>query len=819
MRLERFTEKAQTVFSTARHEASQLGSARIETEHLLLALIQEDEPLARRFLQLNSAINKIRSEVKARNPNRKLVPISADFLWSEECFRVLAYSAQEAARLNGAAVGSEHLLLGLLREETSSAADILRQRGLQLSKVREELASSMYKPTSSEPSAIAGFSRDLTHAAASGWLDPLIARKQELDKLIQILCRRTKNNPVLIGEQGVAKTALVEGLAQRITDGDVPPLLAGKRICALDLSLVIAGTRYRGDFEERLKAIIKQVTDDDTIILFIDEIHTLVGAGSGEGSLDAANILKPALSRGEFQCIGATTPAEFRKSFEVDRSLERRFQAVSVAPLTENETIRTLFGIKDRYEKFHGVVFTNEAVEAAVLDSSRFISDRFLPDKAIDVLDHAGACVKLRQSASNPELVEAETRLASIETQIAEAIAAHELNSVPIYLHEERRERELLRSLRLKHRLSEVTNYEVTRDDIKEVVSQWTGVPMTTIKEQEASKLARIEEELHNRVVSQDEAISALARAIRRSRAGLKSPNRPAGCFLFLGPTGVGKTEVARALAELLFGTEKQLFRFDMSEFVEPHSISKLIGAPPGYVGYDAGGQLTERVRRSPYSIILLDEIEKAHPDIYNLLLQVLDDGQLTDGLGNTVSFKQTFIIMTSNLGARLLNKKVSIGFSKSQAEELRIKREAVFDEVRRTFPPEFLNRVDELVMFLSLDDDELLKIVRLLVGEISRNLESRRIHLQITDDAARYIVERGLSDRNYGARPLRRALQQFVEDPLSDALIQHKLPAATDLEVYLGPDGLYCQPTKNTNPDAGESANPTEQCGIALHI
>ncbi len=497
-------------------------------------------------------------------------------------------------------------------------------------------------------------------------LDPLVGREQELERVVQILCRRTKNNPVLIGEPGVGKTAIVEGLAQRIADGEVPSFLSDKRILGLDLSLIVAGTKYRGQFEERLKTIMKELMESQNAIIFIDELHTLVGAGSAEGSLDAANILKPALSRGEIQCIGATTPGEYRKSIEKDRSLERRFQSVKVPPPTEEDAVKILNGIKDRYEKFHAVSYTDEAVGFAVSHSNRYIPDRFLPDKAIDLIDEAGARVKLRQTSLPEEITEVQKRIKFIVHRMENAIANHEFEKARFYSDEERKERENLRALREKYHLDDSTTGVVAREDIEDVVSRWTGVPITAIKEEESQKLLRIEEELHKRVISQEKAISALARAIRRSRAGLKSPNRPIGSFLFLGPTGVGKTEVARTLAQFMFGSEKSLVRFDMSEFMEKHSVSKLIGSPPGYVGYEEGGQLTERVKRAPYSVVLLDEIEKAHPDVFNILLQVFEDGQLTDGLGNTVDFKNAIIIMTSNIGARHLQKRKGLGFEAS---------------------------------------------------------------------------------------------------------------------------------------------------------
>jgi ATP-dependent Clp protease ATP-binding subunit ClpC len=645
-----------------------------------------------------------------------------------------------------------------------------------------------------ESSLLAEFSRDLTQAAMDGSLDPLIGRDHELDRVVQILCRRTKNNPVLIGEPGVGKTAIVEGLAQRIAEGDVPSFLSDKRILALDLSLIVAGTKYRGQFEERLKTIMKELMENQNAIIFIDELHTLVGAGSAEGSLDAANILKPALSRGEIQCIGATTPGEYRKSIEKDRSLERRFQAVKVPPPNEADAIRILFGIKERYEKFHAVAYTDEAIESSVTTSTRFIPDRFLPDKAIDLIDEAGARVKLRQTTLPSDVADIQKRIKFIVHRMENAIANHEFEKARFYSDEERKERENLRVLRDKYNLDDTSTGVVTKDDIEDVVARWTGVPMTAIKEEEITKLVRIEEELHKRVISQDKAISALARSIRRSRAGLKSPKRPAGSFLFLGPTGVGKTEAARALAEFLFGSEKSLVRFDMSEFMEKHSVSKLIGSPPGYVGYEEGGQLTERVRRQPYSIILLDEIEKAHPDVYNILLQVFEDGQLTDGLGNSVDFKNTIIIMTSNLGARFLEKKSSIGFA-APSDALPPKVEdMVMGEVKRAFNPEFLNRLDEIILFTSLTDEDMLRIINLLVSQINTNLAPKQIQIRLTDEAARYVLEKN-TDRNYGARPLRRALQKYIEDPLSEAIIQGTLPRPAELEVYLGESGLYVRP------------------------
>jgi ATP-dependent Clp protease ATP-binding subunit ClpC len=794
---ERYTEKARRVIFFARYEASQFGSPFIETEHLLLGLLREDKALTNRFLRSHASIESIRKQIEGRTPIREKVSTSVDLPLSQECKRVLAYAAEEAERLAHKHIGTEHLLLGLLREDKSFAAEILHERGLRLSTLREELSRVQSdKATAARPketSLLGEFSRDLTQAAMENQLDPLVGREAELERVVQILCRRTKNNPVLIGEPGVGKTAIVEGLAQRIADGDVPSFLADKRILALDLSLIVAGTKYRGQFEERLKTIMKELMEAQNAIIFIDELHTLVGAGSAEGSLDAANILKPALSRGEIQCIGATTPAEYRKSIEKDRSLERRFQAVKVPPPSEGEGIKILFGIKDRYEKFHAVTYTDEALNGAVYHSNRYIPDRFLPDKAVDLIDEAGARVKLRQSSLPEEMIDVQKRIKFVVHRMENAIANHEFEKARFYSDEERKERENLRLLREKYNIDETAMGVVTQDDIEEVVARWTGVPVTAIKEEESAKLLRIEEELHKRIISQDRAISALARAIRRSRAGLKLPGRPVGSFLFLGPTGVGKTEMARSLAAFLFGSERALVRFDMSEFMEKHSVSKLIGSPPGYVGYEEGGQLTERVRRAPYSTILLDEIEKAHPDVFNILLQVFEDGQLTDGLGNTVDFKNSIIIMTSNIGARYLERKSHMGFQ-SGAEGATEKKaeELVLSEVKRLFNPEFLNRLDEIIVFNALTDNDLIQILELLVGQMNQNLTQKSISLTLSPEAGRWILEKTCVDRSYGARPLRRALQKYVEDPLSEALIQGEIHPPAVLEVIVENEALY---------------------------
>src|SRR5664280_1010106 len=795
---ERYTEKARRVIFFARYEASQFGSPYIETEHLLLGLLREDKALTNRFLRSHASVESIRKQIEAHTTIREKVSTSVDLPLSNECKRVLAYAAEEAERLGHKHIGTEHLLLGLLREEKCFASEILQERGLKLAQIRDELARVTQEKAPAqarqrESSLLAEFSRDLTQAAMDGQLDPLVGRDGELERVIQILCRRTKNNPVLIGEPGVGKTAIVEGLAQRIADGEVPSFLADKRVLGLDLSLIVAGTKYRGQFEERLKTIMKELMENQNSIIFIDELHTLVGAGSAEGSLDAANILKPALSRGEIQCIGATTPAEFRKSIEKDRSLERRFQAVKVPPPNEADAIKILFGIKDRYEKFHAVGYTDEAIEAAVYTSSRYIPDRYLPDKAIDLIDEAGARVKLRQTTLPADLADIQKRIKFIVHRMENAIANHEFEKARFYSDEERKERENMRQLREKYNLDDSSTGCVTKDDIEDVVARWTGVPMTSIKEEEITKLLRIEEELHKRIISQEKAISALARAIRRSRAtsvlptpaGPRNRNDPAGRLLAFNP--------ARALAAFLFGSEKSLVRFDMSEYMEKHSVSKLIGSPPGYVGYEEGGQLTERVKRNPYSIILLDEIEKAHPDIYNILLQVFEDGQLTDGLGNQVDFKNTIIIMTSNLGARFLEKRSNLGFSIPAGDAASTKVEdMVRSEVKKAFNPEFLNRLDEVILFTSLTDDDLIKIIDLMVEQINGNLVAKQVKLRLAPDASRYILEKTCAERSYGARPLRRALQKYIEDPLSEALIQGSLPRPSELEVYLSDTGIF---------------------------
>jgi ATP-dependent Clp protease ATP-binding subunit ClpC len=789
---ERYTERARRVLFFARYEATQLGSTSIETEHLLLGLIREGKGLTSRiFARSHLSLESIRKDIEGRTVFREKVSTSVEIPFSADTKRVLQYAAEEADRLLHTYIGTEHLLLGILREERSVAASILYEKGMRLANVREDIVQLLNEKTAparpKETPLLAEFSRDLTDAAMKNQLDPLVGRDGEVERVQQVLCRRTKNNAVLIGEPGVGKTAIVEGLAQKIVCGDVPHFLADKRILALDISLIVAGTKYRGQFEERLKAIMKELTENPNMIVFIDELHTLVGAGSAEGSLDAANILKPALSRGEIRCIGATTPAEYRKYIEKDRSLERRFQAIKVDPPSEKETIQVLMGVKDRYESFHNVEYSNEAIEAAVYQSSRYITDRFLPDKAIDLIDEAGARAKLREAEMTAEIGEINRSIRVAVEAIDQGLTEKTVEKAWLYREEQLQARDTLQIVREKLDVKPgMPKIAIGKHEIDEVVSKWTGVPLMSVGEDEGNKLLRMEDELHRRVISQEKAISALSRAIRRSRAGLKNPNRPVGSFIFLGPTGVGKTELARALAQFLFGTDHALIRFDMSEYMEKHSVSKLIGSPPGYVGHEEGGQLTEKIKRNPYSVVLLDEIEKAHPDLFNILLQVFEDGHLTDGLGNRVNFKNTIIIMTSNIGARFIQKKASMGFqSPDQREIQRSVTDMVLGEVRRIFNPEFINRVDEIIVFEPLSDDDLRRITQLLIGNVNQHLQDRQLRIEVLPEVVDWIIDATCRDRSYGARPLRRAIQRYIEDPLSEELIRGFLKTGL-VEIYL---------------------------------
>ncbi|MDQ2746589.1 MAG: ATP-dependent Clp protease ATP-binding subunit [Acidobacteriota bacterium] len=777
---ERYTEKARRVIFFARYEALQYGSQVISPEHILLGLMREDKTIAARYFPFrnNLTVELIRRDVEERIVLRERIPQSAELHLAPETKQILQFAGSESQQMQSKTIGPEHLLLGLVKQQHSIAAEILFQYGVRPKDVRDEITRQNGFPTlravggkeKSDVPNLQEFTRDLTTEAADGKLDPLIGREAEVERIIEIICRRTKNNPVLIGEAGVGKTAIIEGLAQRIVDKGVPTFLENKRILSLDLSLIVAGTKYRGQFEERLKKIMSELRDHREYIVFIDELHTLVGAGSAEGTLDAANILKPALSRGEIQCIGATTPQEFRKSIEKDKALERRFQSVKVAPPNEEEALRIVEGLAERYEAFHQIRYSKEALEAAVYQTNRYIPDRFLPDKAIDVLDEAGAKAKLRyqqEAQSEPSWKEAVENWKRVTNE------------------------DQLFNYELKNLEESFFAVEVSKDDVEAVIARWTGVPIQAIKQEEAKKLLSIETELHRRVISQRPAISALARAIRRSRAGLKNPNKPIGSFLFLGPTGVGKTEVARSLAEYLFGSERALIRFDMSEFMEKHTVAKFIGSPPGYVGHEEGGQLTEKLRRAPYSVVLFDEVEKAHPDLFNILLQVFEDGVLTDAQGNTIDCKNAIFIMTSNIGARFIQKRATLGFQTGADASRQKMEDQVMSEVKRAFAPEFVNRLDEIIIFDELTDEDLMKIIDLQIGKLNEMLVSRALQIRLTDEAKAWLVKKTCADRSYGARPLKRALQKNVEDELSEALIQGDLSDESLVEVFCENDRL----------------------------
>jgi ATP-dependent Clp protease ATP-binding subunit ClpC len=791
---EKFTEKAKRILFLARYEASQQGGKVIGTEHLLLGLLKEGEETTRElFTRANVSMDLLQAELERRNPPREKLSTSVEIPFSEETKKVLQCAEEEAERLMHPHIGTEHLLLGLLRLEDSVAGRMLVERGMRLFAVREDVVN-IYKrrqlpKKKKETPFLNEFARDLSEMAQRRVFDPLIGRESELERVVQVLSRRRKNNPVLLGEPGVGKTAIVEGLATRIVDADVPPTLLHKRILALDLSLVVAGTKYRGQFEERLKGIIAELTSSDDVIMFIDEIHSLIGAGSAEGSLDAANILKPTLSRGEVQCIGATTPRDYHKYIEKDRALVRRFQPISVRPPTEDETFSILEGVKERYERFHGVRFEPEAVRASVYQSNRYITDRFLPDKAIDVLDEAGARVKLGKRISYAEIRKVEQDLRRAVDGMKNALARKDFDEAVAYHDKEvtlRRRHE-----ELKQRYEEESNriLDVTRADVEDVIARWTGIPIQSVQQEEMEKLLNMEGYLHERIVGQDASISALARAIRRSRAGLKSPNRPIGSFIFLGPTGVGKTEVARTIAEFLFGSEKALVRFDMSEYMEKHAIAKMIGSPPGYVGHEEGGQLTERIKRKPYSVILLDEIEKAHPDVLNILLQVLEDGMITDAYGEVVDFKNTIVIMTSNIGSQHVARTGGkMGFKSDDREsQFKDRQDLVMNEMKRTLSPEFINRIDEVVVFDALSEEQLRGIARIMIRRVNGALIDRGIEILVSDEVCDWLVQTTCTDRAYGARPLRRAIQRYIEDPLSEALIRGSVTAdAGAIEVFL---------------------------------
>jgi len=807
---EKFTEKAKRILFLARYEASQQGSRAIETEHILLGLLKEGEETTRElFTRANLSMDLLQAELERRGPIREKLSTSVEIPFSEETKKVLHYAEEEAERLMHPNIGTEHILLGLLRIEDSGAGRMLTERGMRLFAVRED-AVNIFKRRSlpkkkKETPFLNEFSRDLSELAERRVFDPLIGRVLELERVVQVLSRRRKNNPVLLGEPGVGKTAIIEGLATRIVDGEVPPSLLSKRILALDLSLVVAGTKYRGQFEERLKGIITELSTSDDVIIFIDEIHSLIGAGSAEGSLDAANILKPTLSRGEVQCIGATTPRDYHKYIEKDRALVRRFQPIQIRPPSEEETFAILDGVKERYERFHGVRFSSAAIRAAVLQSNRYITDRFLPDKAIDVLDEAGARVKLAKTTSYADIKKIERDLRTAVDGMKGALARKDFDEAVAFHDEEvtlrRRHDELKQSYE-----SECNKIlDVNRGDVEEVIARWTGIPIQSVAKEEVDKLLHMEEHLHECIVGQEQAISALARAIRRSRAGLKNANRPIGSFVFLGPTGVGKTEVARTLAEFLFDSDRALVRFDMSEYMEKHAIAKMIGSPPGYVGHEEGGQLTERIKRKPYAVILMDEIEKAHPDVLNILLQVLEDGMITDAYGQAVDFKNTLVIMTSNIGSQHVARSGGmLGFKSEDSKQLfKDRRDLVMNEVKRTLRPEFINRIDEVIVFDALTEEQLQAIARIMIHRLNEGLTERKLRLAVTDEACNWLVNTTCQDRSYGARPLRRAIQRHIEDALSEALIKGEFAHQATIEVYLEDDALAFRTAVETEPTA----------------
>ncbi len=779
----KFTERGQRALQAAQREAAQLGRAYVGTEHLLLGVLT-DPGAARDVLggiTLEAARNEI-IQILGRGEDDAPVKV---MVYTPRTKKVLEQSVREAQELKQKYVGVEHLLLALMREREGVAAHVLIKMGLDLNKARESLlrmiGGGQESPAPAEKNAsdketptLDQFARDLTQAARAGELDPVIGRSREIERIVQILSRRTKNNPVLIGEPGVGKSAIVEGLAQLIIEGNIPEILRNKRVVSLDLASMLAGAKYRGEFEERLKNAMGEIRKAGNVILFIDELHTIVGAGASEGAIDAANILKPMLARGEIQCVGATTLNEYHKHIEKDSALERRFQPVNVGEPTREESVEILMGLRDRYEAHHRVQITDEAIRAAVNLSDRYISDRFLPDKAIDLIDEAASRVRIKAFTAPPDMKEQEAKLEALNKETEEAVA-HEDFEKAARLRDEKKQlnNEMTERRRDWEQRRNAKIEIVGQDEVAQIVSAWTGIPVTRMTEDEAARLVNLEEILHARVVGQEEAVKAVSRAVRRARAGLKDPNRPIGSFIFLGPTGVGKTELCKALGEALFGDEDSLIRIDMSEYMEKYSVSRLIGSPPGYVGYEEGGQLTEKVRRKPYAVILLDEVEKAHPDVFNILLQILEDGRLTDGQGRVVDFKNTVIVMTSNAGAHELKRQRSLGFGSSENTEKAYDtmRENIMEEVKRTFRPEFLNRVDEIIVFHALEQSEIDQIARLMMRSVEKRLAERGIRLTVDEDALKLISAAGY-DLQYGARPLRRAIQRMVEDALSEEIL-----------------------------------------------
>ena len=802
----RFTERAQRVILIAQEEAKRLNHDYVGTEHILLGLIALGEGVAAQVLaNLGVDLRRVRAEIEKIVGTGDNVMLLGEIPFTPRAKKVLELAVEEAQNMGHSHVGTEHLLLGLIREEEGVAAQVLENLGVRLDIVREEVISLLGEgqpgPAPAAPARSSGtksktptldeFGRDLTAMAKDTKLDPVIGRADEIERLIQILSRRTKNNPVLIGDPGVGKTAIVEGLAQKISSGDIPELLASKRVMTLDLAAVVAGTKYRGEFEQRLKNIIEEIRRaKNSIILFIDELHTVIGAGAAEGAIDASNILKPALARGELQCIGATTYDEYRKYIEHDAALERRFQPITVEPPSVEDTVRILSGLREKYEVHHKVKFSDEALQASAELADRFISDRFLPDKAIDLIDEAGSRARLQTTALPQALKDKETEITQVSKDKDAAIAAQEYEKAARLRDKEKELRKALDEAKKKWKEKrEISQPTVVGEDIAAIVSKWTGIPVQRLTEKESEKLLHLEDELHKRVVGQEEAIKSLAQAIRRSRSGLKDPKRPIGSFIFLGPTGVGKTELARAVSEVLFGEEDAMIRIDMSEYMEKFAVSRLIGAPPGYVGYEEGGQLTEAVRRKPYSVVLLDEIEKAHPDVFNILLQVLDDGQLTDNLGHKVNFKNTVIIMTSNVGARLISKGKSLGFlvEESAKKDYQSMKETVMEEVKRAFNPEFLNRIDDVIFFHALTKEDMKKILELMLTRVRAKLQVQGYMIQLTDEAKEHLLEKGF-DPHYGARPLQRTIQRLIEDTLASEILSKRFSAPAT--IYVDFDG-----------------------------
>jgi ATP-dependent Clp protease ATP-binding subunit ClpC len=805
-RFDKFTERARKVLQLAQEEAQRFNHNYIGTEHLLLGLVREGEGVAAKVLaNLGVDLNKVRSAVEFII-GRGERTVTGDIGLTPRAKKVIELSVEEARRLNHNYIGTEHLLLGLVREGEGIAAGVLESLGVSLDKVRQQVnyvlnQSSTYSQQESRHSSktpvIDQMGMDLTAAARANKLDPCIGREKELERVIQILSRRTKNNPALVGEPGVGKTAIVEGLAQRIASGDVAETLMGKRLLTLDIGSLVAGTKYRGEFEERLKKIVEEVRGSGNCVLFIDELHTLVGAGAAEGAVDAANILKPSLARGELQCIGATTLDEYRKYIEKDAALERRFQPVLVEEPSIEETIHILGGIKDRYEAHHKLEISDESLKAAAELAARYVPDRFLPDKAIDLIDEAASRVRMQRATTPPSLKDALRGLESVQSEKDAAIAAQQYELAAELRDREGKLRDKIEKLEAGWQTQQGTDRPVVGpEDIAHVVSMWTGIPVMRIAEEESARLLKMEEALRARVIGQEEAIRVVSRAVRRARAGLKDARKPIGSFIFLGPTGVGKTELARALAEFMFGSEESLIRIDMSEFMERHSVARLVGAPPGYVGYEEGGQLTEAVRRKSYSVILLDEIEKAHPEVFNILLQILDDGRLTDAKGRRVDFRNTIVIMTSNVGTEAIRKDSRLGFTlasdqdKERSDAYERMKDKVLGELKNIFRPEFLNRIDASVAFHQLEKEQIREIVDLMLNRVRTELVEQEMTLEVTVGAKDFLVEKGF-DQQFGARPLRRAIQNHIEDPLAEAVLEGRFHRGDKVLIDIQGDDL----------------------------